>query len=399
MAAHVDGAFADRRVDVGDRRLVRLLHQRRDRRISRHALVLLRADPPHLAVAFLVVDHPAAVLAVQHQPDHAQVLAEEVRHHRRHAAHQAAGGVDVLQAGVARAGKFGVRVAEQQRVDAGHAGQVPAGVFHVRGVRRGVQPAMQDRHHQVGMLRLQFGQVLPRGFNDAADGDLAGQVLLVPVHDRRRGEADDADLQRHAELAAVGGIRLDVLRHHRPRLEDRLAVARAVDVGQYQREAWPRAAIVVAAVDVHRRAGDLRQETQAVVELVVAGGGAVVAHRVHRLVDGQLLVAAHRLHHRLVVGQHAALDGVAAVEQEGVGDLGAGAADQRGGALEAERGVRLQLVVVVAEHVRVHVGGFQDRHVRARAVRRPAALPGQPGAAGEQGGSEGEQRGGERGQA
>ena len=397
VAAHAQRARADRRVDVGDRGLLHARHQWRDRGVRRHAVVLVLADRPHLAVAVVPVDHPAAVLAVEHQRDQAQVLAEEAAHHRRHVAHETAAGVDVLHAGVARAGEFGVRVAEQQHVDAGHAGQVPAGVLHVAGVGVGVQAAVQQRHDQVGMLRLQFGQVFARGLDHAGDGDLAGQVVLVPLHDRRRGEADDADLQRHPDVAAVGRVGVDGLLHDRPRLEDRRAVACAVDVGQHQREMRPGAMRAAAAVDVHRRAGDLGQEAQPVVELVVAGRAAVVADRVHRAVHRQFLVAGHRLDQRLVVGQHAALDGVARIEQEMVGVLGARTPDQRGGALEADRGIALQPVVVVAEHGGVDVGGFQDRHLRAGAVGHAAGAPRQRGAAGQRQCGQRQQGEGERG--
>ena len=218
------------------------------------------------------------------------------------------------------------------------------------------------------MLRLQLRQVLLRRLHHAAHGHPAFELLLVPLQDRRRRKADDAHLQRHRQLAAVRGVGLDGLAHHRPRLEQRLAVARAGHVGQHQREVRPGAALGGAAVDVHRRAGDLRQERQAVVELVIAGGGAVVADAVHGAIDRQLLLAAHRLGQRLVVGQHRALDGVAIVEQEGVGKLPARLADQRHGALVAQRRVGFELVVVVAEDVGVQVGGFQDRHVGPRAV-------------------------------
>ena len=122
---------------------------------------------------------------------------------------------------------------------------------------------------------------------------------------------------------------------------------------------------------LHRRAGDLREKAQTVVELVVADSATVGADRIHRPVDRQFLIASHRFHQRLVVGQHAALDGVAGIEQEVVGKLLARALDQRGGALETHRGIGLQLVVVVAEHVGMDVRGFQDRHFRARAVRNP----------------------------
>ncbi len=56
------------------------------------------------------------------------------------------------------------------------------------------------------------------------------------------------------------------------------------------------------AVNVHRRAGYLRKEGQAIVEFVIADGAAVVADRIHRLIDGQFLAAIDLLHLGLVVG-------------------------------------------------------------------------------------------------
>ena len=101
------------------------------------------------------------------------------------------------------------------------------------------------------------------------------------------------------------------------------------------------------------------------------------------------------LHLRLVIGQHAALDGVAGVQQQAVGELLARLADQRDGAFEAQGGIGFLLVVVVAEDVRMQVGGFQHRHVGTQAIRqrlgaRPLGRVWLAGASGqEKGGGEG----------
>jgi len=108
---------------------------------------------------------------------------------------------------------------------------------------------------------------------------------------------------------------------------------------------------------------------------VVADAAAVVLALVHDLVDGQRLVAGHRVDQGLVVGQGGALDGVAVVQQHRVGEFGTGLVDQGGHALIAERGVLGQLEVVVAHYVGVQVGGLQQgqaglgvgRHHRASA--------------------------------
>jgi hypothetical protein len=72
----------------------------------------------------------------------------------------------------------------------------------------------------------------------------------------------------------------------------------------------------------------------------------------------------HRRHQRLVIGQGRALDGVAVVEQQGVGVLFARIGDQRGRAVHAVAFVLGQLVVVVAQHVGMQVGGAEDGHVQ-----------------------------------
>jgi len=103
-------------------------------------------------------------------------------------------------------------------------------------------------------------------------------------------------------------------------------------------------------------------------------------------------LAADRLDHRLVVGQHRALDRVAAVEQHGVGELLARLADQRGDTLVAEARVVLLLVVVVRQDVRMDIGGLEDGEVERRPVLhaggRRGFSSGGAGAGGKQGGRE-----------
>ncbi|MCY1378573.1 hypothetical protein D9M69_662180 [compost metagenome] len=77
----------------------------------------------------------------------------------------------------------------------------------------------------------------------------------------------------------------------------------------------------------------------------------------------------HRRHQGLVVGQGGALDGVAVVEQQGVGVLLARIGDQRGRAVQAVALVFGQLVVVVTQHVGVQVRGAQDGHVQRGTCR------------------------------
>ncbi|MPM43882.1 hypothetical protein SDC9_90559 [bioreactor metagenome] len=106
------------------------------------------------------------------------------------------------------------------------------------------------------------------------------------------------------------------------------------------------------------------EERQAVVEFVIAQSARVKTQRAHGLVHRQLLRARNRLHHRFVVRQRGALDGVAVVHQQRVGKLLARRTHQRGGALEAVALVFGQLEVVVAAHIEVQVGGLQHRQCR-----------------------------------
>ena len=96
---------------------------------------------------------------------------------------------------------------------------------------------------------------------------------------------------------------------------------------------------------------------------MVAQVADIIAHGVERLDGGVGLLAQPLLFDLLVVnivGQRGALDQVAVVDQQVVGVLFAGLADQHSGAGEAQRGIRLVLVVVVTQHVGVDIRGFDQ---------------------------------------
>ncbi len=295
------------------------------------------------------------------------MLAPVVGHHRRHAVDRAIDLVDPRQVELADRAlgirEQLVRVADQHGVDARHGGEPPAAVLHRRRVRRVVQPAVRDGDHHVGALRAHLWDVLLRGLLDADGVDLAVEPALVPAGDGRRREADDADLERRADGAAVRRGRRHGLGQEGVGLEQRRAGLGAHHVGQHLRKTRPRAPGLLRRIGhaghVEGVAGDLRQVRQAVVELVIADAAAVVPGCVHHLVDGQGLAAGDGVHQGLVVGQRGALDGVAVVEQQRVGKLRARLRDQRRHALEAERAVGGQLEVVVRQHVGVQVGGLQ----------------------------------------
>ncbi len=213
------------------------------------------------------------------------------------------------------------------------------------------------------------GQELLRRFDQPFRIDLAFEVALVPLHDRRRREADQADPDRRIDRVASRVVHVQRAFDDCGRRIDRLVVARAEHVGQHQWIVRPLAIPLRDAVDVHRPIGDLGEKRQTVIEFVVADRAAVVAERIHRAIYRQFLVAADRLHQRLIVRQRGALDRVAGIEQHGIRELRACLLDQGRHALETERLVLGEFVVVVAQDVRMDVGRFEDRQLRARTVR------------------------------
>ena len=76
-----------------------------------------------------VDDLPTAGGVVQREVDHAEVVAPAARHDRGHAVDGAALEIDLGMAGKSLAREFGVRVAEQDGVDADHFGELGNGVF------------------------------------------------------------------------------------------------------------------------------------------------------------------------------------------------------------------------------------------------------------------------------
>ncbi|MCY1363692.1 hypothetical protein D9M69_504670 [compost metagenome] len=227
---------------------------------------------------------------------------------------------------------------------------------------------MLQRHDDVGALLAQLGHVALGRLDRAFGAQLAFEKALVPIHDAGRGEADHADLHRHRHALAIrrGGGELlgdDGVRRH-----ERLAALEAVHVGHHHREARAHALLAaVHALDIETAAEHLVEEVQAVVELVVAQRAGVVAGGVHHLVHRQRLRARDAADQRFVVGQRGALDGVAVVEQHRVRELLARGVDERCGALVAVRLVFGELEVVVAAHVEVQVGRFEQRDRGARA--------------------------------
>ena len=324
---------------------------------------VLALDVAQFALAGSLVHHPLAAVPLQRQLHHAQGLAPRAGHHGGHTVDGAclvvhAGQVEA--GGGGRVGEHAVLVAHHHRIDARHLRQVQAGVFHGGRVRRAIEPAVQQRHHNVGALGAQLGHVLGGRLHRAFGVDLAFQVALVPVHDAGGGEADHADLDGQLDFLAIGALGHHRALQQRVGLHQRLLGLAAVHVGQHSGVARTGAFLGgVHAVHVQPAAQHLVQERQAVVELVVAQRARIKAQRAHGLVHGQLLRAGDGADGGFVVSQRGALDGVAVVYQQGVGKFLSGCAHQRGGAFEAVGLVLGQLEVVVAAHIEVQVGRLQ----------------------------------------
>ncbi|MNT40884.1 hypothetical protein D3C72_1772230 [compost metagenome] len=124
---------------------------------------------------------------------------------------------------------------------------------------------------------------------------------------------------------------------------------------------------------------------------MVAEGARVKAQGAHGLVHRQLLRAGDGVDGGFVVGQRRALDGVAVVEQKVVRELRARLGDQGRRAFQADRRLRLQLVVIIAEHIRVQVRRLQQGQDGAAAGRRGRWLD-RTGGGGRQGAAAGQQQ-------
>ena len=274
------------------------------------------------------------------------MAAPEAGHDRRHAVQRSLLGVDAGDAGEILAPEHLVQMARENGVDAGHLCQVQRGVLLAALALAALDAGMAQRQQHVA-LAAQFGHMPLRGVHDVLGRHLAGQIALVPLHDLRRHEADDADAQ---PLLAPGFVH-DLLVEDHPGLHQRRAVgldevgAHEGEFGAAQREA---------------------EEGEPVVELVIAQRGAGVVERVHASEHG---VHVAGLHAALVgdeVAHRAALDQVAIVEQHAVLRFRARGGDQRRGACEADRVVGLVAVIIIGQHVDVQVGGLHQPQLDAR---------------------------------
>ncbi len=144
--------------------------------------------------------------------------------------------------------------------------------------------------------------------------------------------------------------------------EHRLLRRSVIHVGGDEGRGRSLAAAGFAAVGV-RTAQHLIEIIQAVIEFVIAQCGGIVLEVIHHLVDAKQIVTLHSRHQSLIVGHGGALDRVPVIDQQGVLELGTGTADQRRGALEADRQIICRLVIVVAEGIGMQIGCFENREI------------------------------------
>ncbi len=226
---------------------------------------------------------------------------------------------------------------------------------------------LEAGHHDLGLL------------DDAGELHLALDVGLVPDRDAGRDQAEDADLDR------LGVGQLDRLDD--PRLEDRAPVFQSTELA----ESSGKSSCFSKA----------RSGVEAVVVLVVAERGGVVADLVHRGGHRVRRAAGDRVDLGVVVRERRALDRVAGVDRQGAlgADLGADRLDDRGGLGDADvvgaavvvLGV-LEVVPVVDVAVQVgraEHGESDDLAVGARAGRRGGGGDGRPRHGGDAGAADG----------
>ena len=212
--------------------------------------------------------------------------------------------------------------------------------------RRIGDAGMAECDHEIAPS-TQFGHVTLCCLDDVAGGDVALEPRLVPDHDLGRHQPDHADPQPLQDPVFIHQIAFE----HDRRRQERRAVER-LDVG----------------ADEGERGGaqGRRQERQPVVELVVADRGRVVAEQVHGP-DHRMVVRRRQMsRERHVIAERIALDDVAVVEQQAVGDLGARGRDQRRDLGQADRIVLPILIIIVVVDEHVQVGGLEQPDAQSR---------------------------------
>ena len=198
--------------DIGQRCVVFRLHRGQNLGIAFHqrghaAVFVAFGDRPRFRGG--ARDAPAVAVAFQHQVDQPHVAAPEPTHGGRFAVDGACVRVNGGIVGVGGRGEHKVAVSGHDRVDAVHGGQRDGCVLHALGVICRPDARMGQGDDDVGALFLHLWYIFPRGLYNIAGLNVAFQMAAVPVHDLRRHEADQPDLDRVAVARAVGNHPVD----------------------------------------------------------------------------------------------------------------------------------------------------------------------------------------------
>ncbi len=267
VAVHHIGGLADglrHKLPRGAVIVSQYLHQRRilcRQRFLRCGVI----DWPRLC--FAAAHLPASALIVQHQVDHAKVIAPHAGHHRRNTVQGAVGDICTLDVSKLLAGEDRMRMTKQDGVNAFHLAEIVNRVLRHRVIRLAAQAGVGNSDNQIGALRAHLRHVAASRFGDVIDAYLALQVGFIPHHDLRRHKADITYLQ---------GLRLAFAINHRSGFDE---------VRGKQRFA----ALHINHVGVHigktRACQRFFQVGQAIIEFMITEVTDTVIQRVERLVD------------------------------------------------------------------------------------------------------------------
>ena len=195
IAVHHVRRLADRLRDKFARGAVIVRQHLHQRRILCRQRLFLRRIVNRPRGCFAIADLPAASFIGQHQIHHAEMIAPHAGHHRRNAVQRAFLNIGPFDGGELLAGKDGVCMTKENRVDAFDLAEVVDRVLRHCMVRLAAEAGVRDRHHQIRTLGAHLRYIATRGFGDVFDAHFALQVGFVPHHNLRRREADKTDLQ------------------------------------------------------------------------------------------------------------------------------------------------------------------------------------------------------------
>ncbi|MNK68144.1 hypothetical protein D3C87_874950 [compost metagenome] len=350
------GGLADRTAYIGKGGLVIGLGGGEDFRFIREigddlAVFVTMIDRPGFGGE--VDDLPALAVLFKQQIDEAHMRAPETGHDSRLAHQRALDRICTLNAvpGL-RTGENEMLVAGEDGVDAFDGSEIKRGVFHALGLALAIDTGMGKGDDDISAFFLHDRNPGFRCLDDITRLGLALEVLGIPHHDLRRHEADDADLDRARHAAAIA----DLLFQNDIGLEEQLVVFR---IGS-------KLALGEVGADVREtRAGQrVRHIVEAVIEFVVAERAAIITQHIHGIDHGVLVAGLHAALIGDIVAERITLQEVAIIHQHRVTSFGTDGVDDRGGAGQPHRVVRLVGVIIIGKDMNMDVSRFHDAQMR-----------------------------------